>query len=369
MQHADVAIVGAGVIGCAIAYHVARVTRLRVVVLERGTPGCEASGAAAGVLAFASGQARRGALFDLRRRSAGLFPELVAALEEETGLALEYRRTGLLMLACSDAEAAALADLVCHRTAQGLRCEMLDSAAAVRALEPAVGPTARAGALFHDDHAINSERLVTALAAAAQRRGVEFHSSTPVRGVCHGADAVQLDCGGTPFEAGTVVIAAGAWSAQPLAMHPIKIPVRPARGEMASVDCDPLPMQRTIAAGDGYLVPRSNGEVLIGSTTAFVGFDKRVTATGVSALLARAAAMVPAVGRATVRRTWAGLRPCPTIRRPIIAPLPGLERVILATGHHRNGILLAPVTAQMVGEMITGSPPSVPLRPFSYRKH
>src|SRR5262249_12818754 len=121
--------------------------------------------------------------------------------------------------------------------------------------------------------------------------------------------------------------------------------------------------------GDCYLVPRANGEVLVGSTTAFVGFDKRVTATGVSTLLAQAQQMVPRVRDATLVRTWAGLRPCPTIRRPIIAPLRDMENVMLATGHHRNGILLSPITAQLVAEMIVGMRPSVPLRPFSYRRH
>jgi glycine oxidase len=121
--------------------------------------------------------------------------------------------------------------------------------------------------------------------------------------------------------------------------------------------------------GDGYLVPRRDGEVLVGSTTAFVGFDKSVTAEGLRTLLARAAEMVPRVREATVLRSWAGLRPCSTIRRPIIARLPGLDNVVLATGHHRNGILLAPITAKLVAEMIAGAPPCVPLAPFRYRKH
>jgi glycine oxidase len=114
-------------------------------------------------------------------------------------------------------------------------------------------------------------------------------------------------------------------------------------------------------------VPR-DGRVLVGSTVAFVGFDKQVTAEGVATLLAHAALMVPRLEGAAPVRTWAGLRPCPTIRRPIIAPLPGLANVLLATGHHRNGILLAPITGQLVTELITAATPTVPLPPFSYRR-
>jgi glycine oxidase len=128
-------------------------------------------------------------------------------------------------------------------------------------------------------------------------------------------------------------------------------------------------LRHTLANGEGYLVPRDHGEVLIGSTTTFDGFEKHVTEEGLATLRVRAAAMVPRFAEATELRSWAGLRPCSTIRRPIIAPLPAMENVILATGHHRNGILLAPMTAQLVTELVLGLPPSVLMRPFSYRKH
>src|SRR5574340_578727 len=124
-SHADVAIIGAGVIGCAIAHALARATALRIVVFERGTPGCEASNAAAGVLAVASGHARQGVLLDLRRRSAAMFPDLVRELEEQTHIDLGYRRAGLISLAFSHEEAAELQELVQHRQGQGLRCQLL----------------------------------------------------------------------------------------------------------------------------------------------------------------------------------------------------------------------------------------------------
>jgi glycine oxidase len=369
VQSADVAIVGAGVIGCAIAYELARSTTLHIVVLDRGTPGCEASSAAAGVLAVASGRARQGVLLDLRRRSAAMFPDLTGVLQEETRIDVGYRPCGLIAPAYSTDEAGALQDLVAHRTRQGFRSEMLEPVT-LRSMEPALSPAVSAGAWFGDEASVHSERLVAALVAAARRRKVEFRTQCAVHGISSTRAGVRLQVGQEVLEAATAVVAAGAWSA-PLLEHSysLKVPLRPARGEMVAVKPVAWRLQHILAAGETYLVPRADGEVVIGSTTAFVGFDKQVTAEGLARLQAGAAELVPQIRAEAVVRTWAGLRPCSTIRRPIIAPLPGVDHVILATGHHRNGILLAPITARMVTEMITGAAPSVPLRPFSYRRH
>ena len=201
MRAADVAIVGGGVIGAAIAFALARATRLRVVVIERGTPGCEASNAAAGLLAVASGQARGGALFELRRRSAAMFPQLVETLEQQTGAPLGYRRGGLLSLAFSEAQAAALEDLVQHRSAQGLRCEQLDRAC-VLATEPAVNAQVCCGALFLDDAAIDSAQFVGALVTAARQRGVEWRLQTSVQSLRTEGRAVTLILETDHLEAG-----------------------------------------------------------------------------------------------------------------------------------------------------------------------
>lgn len=365
---ADVVIIGAGVIGCAIAYRLSRATNLRVVVVERGTPGCEASNAAAGVLAVASGHARQGVLLDLRRRSAAMFPALVAELQQETNVQLGYRRDGLISLAFSEPEVVELQELVQHRNTQGMRCTLL-SPEELQALEPAVSPGVHAAALFPDDCSINSERLVSALVEAARRHGVEFRLHSPVRSVSATGGTVRLELESGALEAGHAVVAAGAWSAELLAGAGIKVPLRPAHGEMAAVRPRTWGLHHIVTADPGYLVPRHGGEVIIGSTTTFVGFDNRVTPEGMATLLARAETMVPQMEGTVPVRTWAGLRPCPTIRRPIIGFLPHLDRVLLATGHHRNGILLAPITAQLVAELITGAPSTVAMQPFSFRRH
>lgn len=362
---ADVFIVGAGVIGAAIAYELACHTRLRVVVADTGMPGEEASNAAAGVLAFASGLARKGALLELRRRSAEMFPAWVSALEEETGIDLRYRTQGLLALAFDAAELDGLGALVGDRLRQGLPCELL-SADRVRELEPAVSTAALGGALFRDDRSIDNVRLVQALVAAAGARGVEFQTRTRIESIIPGRDGVCVVAQSGAVIAKTVIVAAGCWSPGLLAPLGIRVPLRPAHGEMLAVKAS-FPLARTLSVGETYLIPRGD-EVLLGSTVRFVGFDNRVTAGGVADLIERATRVVPQIAQAEVVRWWSGLRPCPTIRRPIVARLKDHENVVLATGHHRNGILLAPITASLVRSIIDGGQPAVGLKPFGYRR-
>lgn len=365
MTH-DIAIIGGGVIGCAIAHSLSRARAGRVVVLERAAPGSEASGAAAGVLAVASSRAPGGALFELRRKSAGLFPSLATELREQTGIDVEYRPTGLVEVAFDGGEAAQLERLAERRREQGFAVELLDPQS-LRALEPRVSAEARGGALFADDRSINNQRLVEALHQAAERLGVEFRFGAPLRAVESVAGRVTaIEAGSERWSPGVVVVAAGVWSRDIGELLGFKVPVRPDRGEMVALRA-PFSLQRTLVWGEGYLVGRHDGEILVGSTSARGVFEKSVSAESVALLLERALRIVPELRDSSLVRTWAGLRPCPTIRRPIIGPPRGYDNVILATGHHRSGILLAPITAQLVTEMILGAPTSVDVQPFCYR--
>ena len=262
MLSADVVIVGCGIIGAAVAYALSRTTSLRIIVLERGLPGCEASGAAAGVLAVASVRARRGALFDLRRASAALFPDLVGALQDEVGAAIAYHRNGLLSLAFSAAQAHDLEALVQHRTAQGLRAVWLDRESVIAA-EPAVNPEVWGAALFPDDGTIDAVQLIEALVTAARRRGVTFRLDTAVHSVEGRGGAATVRFDGDRIEAGRAVVAAGAWSGEIFAPHGVKVPVRPARGEMAALRPVGWRVHHILSQGDGYLIPRDSGDVLI----------------------------------------------------------------------------------------------------------
>jgi glycine oxidase len=365
----DVLIIGAGVIGCAIARALALGGAGRIAVVDRGQPGAEASNAAAGVLAVASSRAPRGALFELKRASAGLYPALVDALRAETGQDVGYSDAGLLDLAFTSREAEQLDRLIAKRREDGFRIERLDGDA-VRERLPQINPAVRRGAHFADDAAVDNSRLVAALYAAAATRGVDFRLGRTVRrlqAVRGRVTAVELDEG--RLMPGRVVIAAGAWSAALLRGLRVRLPVRSDRGEMMAVKLRPPapPLPLPVSWRDGYLVPRPDGEVLIGSTSARDATDKLVTASHAALLLTRAVRMLPALADAPITRVWSGLRPWCTLGRPIIGPLRGFANVTLAVGHHRNGILLAPITAQLVAELLLHGATSRPLEPFVYR--
>ncbi len=362
----DFAIVGGGVIGCAIARELARAGAGRIIVIERGQPGGEASNAAAGLLAVASSRAPGGAVFELRRASASLFPTLVDELRGESGIDVQYSSAGLLDLASTDQQAEDLAKLVERRRGQGFSVELLD-AAAVRGCEPAVNPAVRGGAWFPDDRSINSALMVEALHVAAKALGVEFRPGAPVTAVERAGERVMsITAGGERHAPGHLIIAAGAWSPEIGALLGVKIPVRPDRGEMLALRPE-LRLRNALSCAEAYVVPRGDGELLIGSTSARGETEKIVTAGSVALLLERALQMVPTLAAARLVRTWAGLRPMSTLRRPIIGPLRNYDNVTVATGHHRSGILLAPITAKLVAELLLQGSPSLSLTPFAYR--
>jgi glycine oxidase len=367
MRQPDVLIIGGGVIGCAVAYALARDASGAVTLVERTAIGSGASGAAAGVLAVASNRAPRGVLFDLRRRSAAMFPALVDELRALTAIDPQYVQHGLLELAFSEREAEALARLARHRAAQGFRTHIL-SADEARSVEPGLSDELAGAALFEDDHAIDPVRFTAALAAAAQHRGATLRPATPATAFEVGGGRIQRVrlADGDWIAPAIVVIAAGVWSVELGRLLRVRVPVRPMRGEMLALRGGDDAARHTLVWDDGYLVPRAGGEIVVGSTSTYTD-EQVVTSEGVATLLARAHRMVPQLATAPTTRQWAGLRPCATIRRPIIGPVRGFENLLLATGHHRAGILLAPITGQLIAELITHRATSVSLAPFAYR--
>jgi glycine oxidase len=366
MRIPDIAIVGGGVIGCAIAYEMARQGAGRVQVIDRGEPGSGASGAAAGVLAVASSRAPGGALFDLRRAGVAMFPSLSEELRECSGIDIEYRARGFLKLAFSEKESAELRALTSKRKEQGFAADWLDPSR-LDGVQPGLSSALCGAAHFAGDGAVNPVVFVQALRVASERLGVVYRCGAPLTAVeVSGGRVLGITAGGERLTPGMVVVAAGAWSAEIGSLLRVKIPVRPDRGEMIALRNCPR-LRPTISWGDGYVAPRCDGEVLVGSTSTRGVFDTSVTVDSVQLLLERAVRMVPALREAAVVRLWAGLRPCPTIRRPIIGTVRGYENVVLATGHHRSGVLLGPITARLVAELILGQATSVDLQPFCYR--
>jgi glycine oxidase len=353
---ADVLVVGGGVVGCAIAHALAATGR-SVVVAERGAVGGEASSAAAGVLGVASA-GDEDARLKLRRASLAMFPALVESLEGDVG----FERRGVVALAFDDAALGAERERAARRRAHGLRAEPLDRVA-LATLEPQASPGAL-GATFHpDDATVDAAALVAALARGAAARGAVVAPGTPLHAIERERDRVTRARVGDGWLApGVVVVAAGAWSASVAGLD-TGVAVTPVRGQMLALrPATPL-CRAVLTAGDAFLVPRRDGELWVGATFEHAGFERAVTADGVGRLLAHVGRLVPAAVGAPIVRLWSGLRPA-LDDGPVIARAPVAENVVVATGHHRSGVLLAPITAAAVTAVVAGTPPPAAARPF-----
>jgi glycine oxidase len=355
----DVLIVGGGVIGCAVARAVAR-PRRSVLLVERGAFGGEATGASAGVLGVASGD-DEGARLALRRASIARWPALAAALADEVGVDVGFERAGVLEV-CFGATDEARARLA-HRRAQEFDAEWLDGAA-LHTAAPAANPAATGGVFFAGDARVSPLSLVEALCRSARRRGAVLVPGAEVRAAERHADHVlRVRVAGDWIEPGIVVVAAGAWSARVPGV-PLPCEVVPARGQMLALRAMGPVGAATLSHAGGYLVPQRSGEVLVGATVEHAGFERAVTPAGVAGLLAHVRRIAPAALDWPVVRMWAGLRPEASAGGPRIGRHPAFANVIVATGHHRSGILLAPVTADAVAALVDGTPAPVEAAPF-----
>ncbi|MSQ47520.1 MAG: glycine oxidase ThiO [Deltaproteobacteria bacterium] len=359
---ADVVVIGGGVIGASIAWYLAE-QQQRTVLIEKNVPGQEASAAAAGILAVASGRARNGPLYRLKHASQALYPALVRELEERTGIDIEYQTVGVLDLIRTDADEEKYRQLYELRREQGYPATWL-SADEVRRLEPSLTREIRGAVHFSGDHHLHNGKLAEAWIKAGEQRGVTVHTGSTVNEIRISAGRVTtVRVGDEWISANTVVIAAGSWSREVGEMFGLMIPVEPAKGQMLAIRATNV--RHVLSWHDHYLVPRKNGDVVVGSTVEFVGHNKDVTLETIHSLIARSLDLIPALHSAPLSHFWSGLRPFSPTRRPILCRAPGLENVIIATGHHRNGIVLAPMTGKLICELITTGQPSMSLEPFA----
>jgi glycine oxidase len=366
----DVAVVGGGVIGLAVAWR-AQQRGLRTVVLERETLAGGASHVAAGMLAPVS-EARLAEreLLALGRASAERYPAFAEELAEASGRDPGYLRCGTLAVARDRDEAEALERELAEREALGLPVERL-LASEARRREPALAPTLRLALAIPDDHAIDPRRLCAALAAAFERAGGVVREQAPVARIAVSADVegIEID-GGERVHADKVVIAAGAWAGA-LAGLPdhARIPLRPVKGQIMRLrdPAGPGLLTHVIRMQPGYLVPRGDGRYVLGATMEEQGFDRSVTAGGTFELLRDATELVPGVSELAIERLQAGLRPGTPDNAPVLGPgaVAGLQ---WAAGHFRHGILLAPVTADLLAASLAGEPLPALAAPFAARR-
>jgi glycine oxidase len=359
----DVIVIGGGVMGCGIAWRLAQAGQ-SVLVLERAIPGAEASSAAGGILAAQEESHAPGPLFDLALRSRARFRDVAVELREATGIDIGHRECGLIAVAVSEEEEAALERRYGWQRDRGLPLTWLRGDE-LRAREPALGPAARAGLAFPDDGQVEPRAYLRALAQAAARAGARFVQGAYVRRVVHaGGRVAGVELEGELLEARRVVIAAGSWSALVDGAELAPRSVRPMRGQIARLETRPPAVRGTLTGAGGYLVGRPDGSVLAGSTMELVGFDKRVTAGGLHHVLDVAVRLCPALADAPVVDTWANFRPTTDDRLPILGPGPK-DGLLIATGHFRNGILLSPITADVIADLVVRGRAAVDLAPFA----
>jgi glycine oxidase len=360
----EVVVVGGGVMGCASALALAR-EGVAVTVLERSVPGAEASSAAAGMLGAQVEARRDDAMFRLCLESRRRFPAWAAALREDTGIDVELRLSGILRVAATAEELSRLRAEAAFQLDGTLDARVVE-APGLAEIEPSVAPDLAGGLWFERDARVDPRILLRALRIAAERRGARFESGAMVKRVVIERDratGVAFD-DGRVLAAGHVVIAAGSWSSLVAGLPVPEGRVRPARGQIVQVRA-PSPVLRTVVFGhDAYLCPRDDGRVLIGSTLEFVGFQRGVTAGAIARLLAAAIRLVPSLEGADFDSAWSSFRPYTDDELPLLGPS-GVEGLSLATGHYRNGILLAPITGEIASRVARGLPPPVALEPFS----
>jgi len=358
MKNFDAVIIGGGIIGCSIARSLAN-ERMKVAVAERGTPGEEASWAAAGMLAPSAEAEAGSALFQTCRASLKLYGSFAAELEAETGIDPQYRTEGTLLLYENEREREAMLPSIEWQRKLAVPIEEL-SAEDLRQAEPELLPCA-GGFLLAEDHQIDNRLLMRALIESCERRDVHFLPGTPVREVRHDGKKVSgVSTEHGVIAAGAVVNTAGAWAASVAVPGRPSAPIRPVKGHMVALE-NPKPLLRHVVRTHRvYLVPRRSGSVMVGSTMEEVGFDKTPRAGPVAKLLRAAQHLCPALEQSTIRDFWAGLRPAAPDGLPLLGPT-ALDGYWVALGHFRNGILLTPITAQVVSSWLVTGQPSFPV--------
>lgn len=360
-----VTVVGGGCIGLGIASELASGHDVRL--FESDTVGSGASRAAAGMIApVMEAEYGEDDLLELCLKSQELYPDFVDELETETGVAVDFRREGTLGLAFDQPGVAELHRRVEFLRAKGFEVENLGDEQ-LRDLEPRISSYVVEGVRVPSERQVDNRRLVEALAVRCRERGVDVHEHEPVEELVHEGDRVTtVRTPDDSYETEYVLICAGADSSRIGGLREEdRMPVRPVKGEALSVRLDDPPeVEHVLRAPDVYCVPKSDGRLVIGGTMREEGYDRTVTAGGVLDLLHEAYEVLPFVYEKELLETWAGLRPASRDSLPILGPSTVTENLGFATGHYRNGILLTPVTIQLLSDWFESSQPPGEMRPF-----
>jgi glycine oxidase len=350
MADCDVAVVGAGVIGQAIAYEL--VTRsTSVTILDARGTGLGSTQAAAGMLVpYIEGVGH--ALLPLAVKSLGMYDQFVERLTRDTGMGVGYARTGSLEVATEDESVRELKHVAAALSAAGVKCQLLD-ARETRHAEPHLTPDVTAGLLIPEHGFVGAIELSGALAAGAVKRGARVIAPARVRRISRRGDEIDVELESADrVSARQVVVAAGCWTGQITIDDIPPLPIRPVRGQLLQLTWPGDPLKRIAWGPNCYIVPSAPHTVLVGATVEEAGFDERTTVAGIRDLLDAARGLAPEIWQAGFTAARVGLRPATPDHMPVIGRSSKVPGVVFATGHFRNGILLAPFTAKAVADLV-----------------
>ncbi|MBI4209126.1 MAG: glycine oxidase ThiO [Deltaproteobacteria bacterium] len=371
MGSPDVLIIGGGIIGLSIARRLA-MDGVSVEIFDRQQPGMEASWAAAGMLAPQMEVEGPGPFLDLCLWSRDLYLDFVKGLQEDSGISIPYNAEGMVSIALTEEDETGLRERYAWQKRAGLPVEWL-SAPAIRERVPTVTSDLRGGLFFPGHHRLDHRQIIRALLVDLQKRGVKTSWGVAAHSILvQRSKAIGVETSQGSRCVGKVVVAAGSWSSQ--LQYPneeIRPKVRPIRGQVVSVEYRGAPFPYSLFSSVGYLVPRSDGQMLLGTTVEEVGYDKSTTVSGIQKILSGAMRLIPSISDCSITEAWAGLRPRSDDFLPVLGAS-SVENLYFATGHFRNGILLTPATAEILGELIRMGRSSFPIETFQmdrWRRH
>jgi glycine oxidase len=360
----DVLIVGGGIIGTLTAVALAR-RGARAAVVERGEPCREASWAGAGILSPIYPWLYPEALSRLVNRSLALYPDLVAELTAASGVDPQLRATGLIIPVFRAAEWAGLAPALPWSERFGWPVRRLKGPEA-REAEPCLAEGVLGAVFWPEVGQIRNPRLARAAQGTARALGVTFHTGEEVTGFeREGGRVTAVRTRTGRLAAARVLLAAGSWSGALAEAAGFELPVAPVKGQILLLKAEPGRLRRIVKHDRAYLVPRADGRILVGATMEMAGFDRRTTLEGLHFLSGALLEMAPALADAEVERHWTGFRPGTPDGLPYLGRLPGLDNLYVATGHYRNGVILAPATAEALACLLTDAAPPVALDAFA----
>ncbi|WP_251033780.1 glycine oxidase ThiO [Bacillus sp. ISL-75] len=350
----DVAIIGGGIIGSSIAYQLAKRGR-KVVIIEKERVACQASSAAAGMLAAQAELEQDGPLFQLALKSQAMFSTLASELFEYTGIDIEYVNKGMVKIAETEEIAIEVKKQVTFQKKWDPTITWLD-ATEVCVLEPSLSPSVAGGMYLPQDGHVQPAKLTQAFVKSAEHFGAKIYEETEVLSFVYENGQVKgVTTSKGVIHCEQVVVATGAWAAKLMQESGIDIPVYPVKGECFSIRTEKPIINATIFSDKRcYLVPKRNGEIYIGATVIENTFDTKVTPEGIATLIERATQLVPQIKEAAWERVWAGVRPQTGDGIPYMGEHPSWRGLFVAAGHFRNGILLSPITGELVADLVSG---------------